>query len=195
MSSNPPQMPRSTTTEGLNVFVSILRNFGSLFFWAVSLPVAVSMSDFFFQFGPPIPGMPIITSIAQFVTLIYVFHFWFNLSETSLNRLMKLSLLLLIVGFILYWIWQGTYIDFYNSNPPGTRTRYIRYGGYIKDPSSGPAELPMIDSYLSWIFGTSPNALVTYAGAKLMFAWLLSFTGLASFIAIFIMIRHKHSSV
>jgi hypothetical protein len=65
--------------------------------------------------------VPVITSIAQLLTLIFIFHFWFRKTNKQLNRRMVIALLVLCITFFSY-LYLST---FYIVDDPDTKQRFV----------------------------------------------------------------------
>jgi hypothetical protein len=178
---------------GLEEFREVLADFKSLTSWAVKVAVGAPLADIALQVGAPWPqGIPVITSVVELLTLICVFHFWFDKSHKQLTKRMKVFLVILCVSFFghLYLLDAYTFVN------PATSNRYAK-GFVVRSDVQRliPSEFKTPEEVLSsseykeeevWTAGS-----ITAARLTLLAVWLTVFASLSGLIGTFIMAQRR----
>jgi hypothetical protein len=179
--------------SGLEEFREVLADFKSLTALGAKAAVAAPLADFVLQVGAPWPtGVPLITSIVELITLIYVFHFWFGKSHKQLTMKLRIFLVILCVSFFghLYLLDTYTFVN------PASSKRYAK--GFVVLPSVQqliPGEFKSPEEVLSkseykeedvWTAGS-----ITAARLTLLAVWLMMFASLSGLIGTFIMAQRR----
>src|ERR1044072_3263683 len=115
---------------GLEEFREVIADFKSLTSWSVKGAVVAPLADLVLHVGAPWPpGVPVITSVLELLTLICVFHFWFGKSYKQLTKKIKVFLIVICVTFFGYLYLFDTY-TFVN---PASSKRYVK--GFVVLPN------------------------------------------------------------
>src|SRR5579871_1875644 len=94
-------MPEART--GLDEFKDVLKDFRGLSLWAIGAGVSAPFITAFLDVIPPWPkGIAPITALVELLTLICAFQFLGSAGRRRLNRLMIISLLVVIMTGIAY---------------------------------------------------------------------------------------------
>lgn len=88
-------------TTGLSEFKEILLDFRRLGSLALKGGVAVPLADMLLKLGPP-PSKTVsgLTSLVEFVSVVWIFQFWFAADERKLRVRMRIALALFLVGLV-----------------------------------------------------------------------------------------------
>jgi len=192
MTSSPSEKP----VTGLDEFRAALLDYKNISSWAMGGTVAVPLLDYVVRLGPPWPwagGVPIITAVAELLTLICVFHFWSRSSRKSVSRRIVILIVLLVICFGSYLYLNGTFTF---STPLGEK--FVK--GFTLTPDAALLITPeyTTDAMLEEM-GYRPDAVwtsssITVMQLVLLFLWLLSFISLSATIASFVL-YHRRTSV
>jgi len=178
---------------GLEEFREVLADFKSLSTLAVKGAVVAPLADLVLHVGAPWPpGVPLITSTVELITLICVFHFWFSKSYKQLTQRMKIFLVVLCVSFFghLYLLDAYTFVS------PATSKRYAK--GFVVRPDvqqlipvafKTPEEVLSNYEYKEEAVWTAGS--ITAARLSLLAVWLIVFASLSGFIGTFIMAQRR----
>jgi hypothetical protein len=177
-------------STSLDEFRAALLDYRSISSWATGGSVAVPMVDYVLGLGPPWPwaaGVPVITSVAELLVLILVFHLWLRSGREKVSRrLIRLLVLLVIVfGFYLFLNSSFTF------SSPVDGQKYIK--GFQVRPDVAPvltADYTAADAlkeaeYRPEEVWTSLSISTMRLG--LLFLWLLSFASLSATISSFVL--------
>jgi hypothetical protein len=179
--------------SGLNEFREVITDVRSLTSWAVNAAVAAPLVDFVLHIGAPWPpGVPIITSLIELISLICVFHFWFRKSQRKLTRRMVIALAVFLLSLFSYLY----LFDSYSFVNPATSKRYAKgfivrteiqalIPNQIKDPEEALGGLEYKEEEV-WTHGS-----ITAVRLTLLASWLLMFSGLSVFIGTFVMAQRR----
>lgn len=109
--------------SGLEEFREVLTDFKSLTSWSISGAVIAPLADLVLKLGPPWPpGVSIITSFAEILVLIYIFHFWFRTNQKRLGQRMRAAIIVLGISFLAYLV----LFDLFTFPSPSTNKRYTK---------------------------------------------------------------------
>jgi hypothetical protein len=186
-----------TGLEEFNQVIADFRNISSLAVkGAVAAPFAdVVLRQFNLGLAPPWPtGVLIISSVAELLALIYIFHYWRSKTQKSFNKRMLGALLIMIVGFSVYIYLFATFTR------PQPKTREMLVLGF--EPANAPLEAAFKEGYtadqaldeneynpaLIWT-PRSINAM----RFGLLAVWLLTFIALSIFIGAFVIAQRRRS--
>ena len=199
MNGNSDQTDKSKT--GLDEFKVVLGDFRSVAALVAKGALAIPFADLLLRLfdtgiSPPWPpGILIITSIAELITLIFIFNFFFDAREKTSRSLMVGLLAILLISFTAYLILFSTY----TVNHPKTHQPIIL--GYT--PVNNDIEQAVIDGYTAEQLLSenefSPSKIwtkgsITVVRVGILFGWMVVFISLSSFIAFFVMLQRKRTS-
>lgn len=187
-----------TGLEEFNQVIADFRNISSLAVkGAVAAPFAdVVMRQFNLGLAPPWPtGVLIITSVAELVALIYIFHYWRSKTKKSFNRRMLAALLIMLVGFSAYIYLFATFTR------PHPKTKQSLVLGF--EPANASLKGSFDEGFtvdqaldeneynpaLIWT-ARSINAI----RVSLLAAWLMTFIALSIFIGAFVIAQRRRSA-
>jgi len=192
--SRPPTKPeanRLAGSGGLKAFRALMtdvKNFGGL---ATKGAVAAPLVDNFVKIGPP-PSLFVSfgASLTQLITLIFIFHFWYETRREVLDRRMRISL----VAFVSLLVVSLFLINFFTVPVPNKERVVIGY-----------SMLPTVASVVSST--DTPDKLLEGAGwdAKQVYTktsvvlmetllpmlWFATFSALSLFLGIFAMVQRS----
>lgn len=179
---------------GLDEFRAALLDYKSISSWAMAGSVAVPLVDYVMRLGPPWPwagGVPIITSVAELLTLICAFHFWSRSSRKGSSRQMVLLIVLLVICFGAYLYCNSTY----TFASPVDNEKHAK--GFTLRPDVAPLIAPdytpddALESaeYRPEEVWTASS--ITIMRLTLLFLWLLSFISLSAAIASFVLYHRR----
>ena len=181
--------------SGLDEFRAVIADYKSIGPWVLGGTVLVPLVDYVLRIGPPWPnGIAILTSIAELLVLICVFHFWSTSGYRRVSRRMVISIVLLVVfgGVYLYLSSSYTFTAGASSD------RFVK--GIVPRPEVEPLLTPKFtadDALRS--SGYNPQAVWTTASITamrliLLSLWLVSFVFLSTTIASFVIYyRRRHA--
>ena len=88
-------------TTGLSEFKEVLSDFSQLHSYALKAAIAVPLADIWLRLGPP-PAKTVgaLTSLIEFIAVIWVFQFWSKAKDRALRTKMKIALGLFLVGIV-----------------------------------------------------------------------------------------------
>ena len=88
-------------TTGLSEFKEVLSDFSQLHSYALKAAIAVPLADIWLKLGPP-PAKTVgaLTSLIEFIAVIWVFQFWSKAKDRALRTKMKIALGLFLVGIV-----------------------------------------------------------------------------------------------
>jgi hypothetical protein len=88
-------------STGLAEFKEVLADFRQLGSLALKCTVAVPFADLWLKLGPPpARSIAVLTSLLEFLAVVWVFHFWYHVTDNKLNSRMKIALVLFCVGIV-----------------------------------------------------------------------------------------------
>jgi hypothetical protein len=88
-------------SAGLNEFKQIMADFRRITPLTVKGVIAAPLIDLWTKAGPPPTNiLPVVTFLVELLALIWVCHFWYNLSAKRLKRRMGMALLVFVVCMI-----------------------------------------------------------------------------------------------
>lgn len=183
---------------GLEEFNQVISDFRSISSLAVKGAVAAPFADvvlrqFNIGLAPPWPtGVLVITSVAELLALICIFHYWRTKSKKSFNRRMLAALIIMIIGFSGYCYLLGTFTRTHPKTkqsivlgfePVNDSLRTAFREGYTADEALEENEYnPATIWSARSINGTR---------ASLLLAWLLTFIALSTFIGAFVIAQRR----
>jgi hypothetical protein len=192
-------MANNPAPTGLDEFRSVIADYRGVSSWMIGGTVAVPLVDFVLRLGPPWPaGVAVITSVAELLTLIFAFHFWYRQAFKQVTRRMRISLAILLICFGVYLYLNSAY----------TFTSPVDGEKFVKGLSIRPDVKPLIRNGYTpddALKGAEYQAREVWTSSSidgmriaLLILWLGSFVSLAVFIASFVMYQRRrrgHSSV
>lgn len=178
-----------------------MADFKSLAALATKGAVAVHFADLVLRqfdtgISPPWPpGVLAITSIAELLTLIFIFNFFFKSTRKALNRLMLALLMILCVSFVGYLYLFSTYTqnirnkpvsDLLGYEPLNTDIKQVLAEGYTKEQILEENEF-------------SPEKIwtqisITLIRIGILLVWLLLFVSFSSFVGFFVVSQRRIAS-
>jgi hypothetical protein len=184
-----------TGLEEFNQVIADFRNISSLAVkGAVAAPFAdVILRRFNLGLAPPWPtGVLVITSVAELLALMYIFHYWRSKNKKSFNRRMLAALLIMIVGFSAYIYLFATFTYPHPKTrqslvlgfePANTSLKSAFDEGYTVDQALEENE------YSPGLIWTARS--INVMRGSLLAAWLLTFIALSIFIGAFVIAQRR----
>jgi hypothetical protein len=180
-------------SSSLDEFRAALLDYKGISSWAMGGSAAVPLVDYAVRLGPPWPlatGVPIITFIAELLTLICTFHFWYHSSRRQVSSRIIASLILLSLFFGAY-----LYVDSsFTYSSPVNGEKYVK--GFRLRPDVASlisTDFTPDDALKSAEYNPAEvwtSSTITAMSLILLCLWLLSFISLAATIASFV-IYHR----
>ena len=186
-------MTRSSRTNGLKEFRAALLDYRSVSSWAMGGSVAAPLVDYLLRLGPPWPpGVSLITSVAELLTLICAFHFWARLGRGRVSRRMVAAAALLLALFGGYLYLNSSY----TFTTPADEQKHVK--GFELRPDVAPLVRPDFTAddalkgaeYRPEEVWTSSS--ISVMRLALLGLWLFSFVALAACIASFVLYHRRH---
>lgn len=183
-------------STGLEEFKQVLTDFHELGSLAVKGTVAAPLLDVLLKFGPPpTAAIAVLTSVMQFLAVMWTFHFWHGTARTKLNRRMKLCAALFVVGLLL----SGVLIKQFTASPGLGRDSVVLGYALRSDvqPLIGPNHTP-VDALREAQYDASQvwtNPSITAIQVLLVIAWTGTFVAVAMFISTFLMLQRAGRDV
>ena len=183
-------------TTGLSEFKEVLADFQQLGSLALKGVVAAPLADLWLKLGPP-PVRPIavLTSLMEFVTVVWVFQFWYSLKERGLNIRMKLALGFFVLGLVSSLVLLGRF-----TVSPGEGREKVVEGWSIRPDvrplldSSYTAEQALRDSeYDPDRVWTKESVVVVRTSITIV--WVATFDCLAVYLTLFLILQRRRSSL
>jgi hypothetical protein len=179
-------------TNGLTEFRETLADFRQLGSIALKLAIAAPLADIGLKLGPPPKNaVAILTSLMEFVAIVWVFYFWHDVQARKLSVRMKVALAVFCFGMV------GSLVlfDRFTVLPGQGRERVIEGITLRSDvrPILGPSYTPedaLRDSEYD------PDKVWTKWSVSMLRAivtvgWLLTFVGLAVYLTTFILLQRR----
>ena len=184
-------MPRT----GLSEFAAVLKDFRKLHSIALKGAVAAPIADIWLKLGPP-PSKTVsaLTSLLEFLALVWVFHFWSNLPKEKLGLRMKIALGLFLLGMM------GSFfmLERFSISPGSGQEKVIE--GFTLRPDITPVvnasytpEQTLRDSEYDAEKVWTRESIATMRSA-IVFLWIGSFSCVAIFLASFIIAQRRQDS-
>jgi len=178
----------------MSEFKAVISDFGQLSTLALKGVVAAPWLDVWLKIGPPpAKSIAVLTSLAEFVTVVWGFHFWSNLNQRRVNIRIQFALGMFCVGLVSSLF----LITMFTESPAEGRDRVIKGWNVRADvqPIIGPSYSPeqaLRDSEYD------PTAVWTPASVALMrivltVVWLGTFASLAAYLTGFILLQRRRS--
>jgi hypothetical protein len=184
--------PSQTFSTGLDEFRAALSDYRSVSSWALGGSVAVPLVDYVMRLGPPWPwaaGVPIITSVAELLTLILVFHFWSRSRRKEVSRRLIGLLGLLVIAFGAY-LYLNSSLTFSHPVDGEKCIKGFKVRSDVRITSDYSADDALKETaYLPEEVWTSSS--ITMTRLSLLFLWLLSFVSLSAAISSFVMYHRR----
>lgn len=183
-------------TTALSEFTEVLGDFRQLGSLALKGAVAAPLADLWLKLGPPpTNAIAVLTSLAEFVTVIWVFHFWHDTDERQIKSGMKVSLICFVASLVACLV----LLEQFTVTPGPGRDRII-IGFHIR-PDVQPILTPMYkaedamrdneyDADKVWT-----RESISIARIAVTLTWLLSFSCLAVYLTAFIMSQRRRSAL
>jgi len=179
-------MARSTLHE----FTEVLADFRQLGSLALKGAVAVPLADTWLKLGPPpTSAIAVLTSLMEFISVIWVFHFWQASKERQLGKRMKVALGGFAVGLVcsLALMWQFTVL-------PGHGRERVIVGFQLRQdvkpvlsPQYAPYDALRDNEYDPDKVWTRES--ITILRTLITVIWIFTFTSLAVYLTAFIMLQ------
>jgi hypothetical protein len=183
-------------TTGLGEFTEVLGDFRQLGSLALKGAVAAPLANLWLKLGPPpTNAIAVLTSLAEFVTVVWVFHFWHDANEGQIKTRMKVSLVCFVAGLVACLV----LLEQLTVTPGPGRDRIII--GFRIRPDVQPilttkykAEDAMRDNeYDADKVWTRES--ISIARISVTLTWLFSFSCLAIYLTAFIMSQRRRSAL
>ena len=185
----------SIGSSGLTEFRETLADFRQLGSLAIKLAIAAPLADIALNLGPaPKNSVAILTSLMEFVAIVWVFHFWHDAEAGKLNVRMKAALAFFCFGLLgsLILVQRFTVL-------PGQGRERVIEGITLRPDvrllvgASYTPEDALRDSEYDpdkvWTSGS-----VGVLRAIVTVVWLLTFVSLAVYLTTFILLQRRRSS-
>ena len=193
MSNEPGALSKPKT--GLDEFREVITDYKSLTSWTVSGAIVTPLTDFILKLGPPWPtGVPAITSVAEFLSLTFIFHSWFTLSQAKLSRRLIIALIVLCLSFIVYLVLFSSYTFRH------TKTRDLDVKGFeltegVKKVMKEFPDYTEDDALKGNQYdpeGVWTNRSITAMRIAILVTWLILFVSLSIFLGTFVMVQRRY---
>jgi hypothetical protein len=180
---------------GLSEFKDVLTDFRQLGSLALKGVVAAPWVDLWLKIGPPpATSIAVLTSLSEFVVVVWVFHFWSDLEVRKLNARMKVAFVVFCIGLVASLM----LISRFTVSPGEGRERVIE--GWtlrpdlqpLMNPSYSPEQALRDSEYDPDKVWTSTS--VTLVRALITTVWFGTFASLACYLTAFIMLQRRRSS-
>lgn len=184
----------STPNQKPQGFLAYVKDFKSISGLIGKGALAAPILSLIFNVGPPWPSRiatPILTSLMQILVLVYVFQFWTPLAKKRKERRMKISIIAVVIGFLLYfWLFSSYVFD-----APDTSHRDIK--GLFYSPAAG---LVINDSYPEGeaLKGAAydPTRIwepwtVYLMRVLVLVSWLVFFVSVSIYLATFVLMKRN----
>lgn len=182
------------TPTGMSEFKDVIADFGQLSSLALKGVVAAPWIDLWLRLGPPpAKSMALLTSLFQFVVVIWGFHFWSTIDVQKLNGRMKIALCMFCVGLVSSLF----LMSMYTVSPGAGRERVIEGWAVRSDvgpvlSSSYTAEQALRDSEYDPASVWTAESVATMR-MLITALWLVTFASLAGYLTAFIMLQRRHT--
>jgi hypothetical protein len=183
---------RPVSDTGLDQFREVLKDFRRLGPLALKAAVAIPFLDAWTRLGPPpATSLSIATPMAEFLALIWVFHFCYQLKRNQLDRRMKRAL----VGFCVGAILSFALIEQFTVIPGDGRERVVQ--GFMLQPEIKPLIADTYtprDALRDSAYDTSrvwTQTSVTITHVTLIAAWLFTFVSLVIYLGTFVIAQQR----
>lgn len=182
-------------SDGLSEFKEVLADFRDLHSIALKAAIAVPLADAWLKLGPP-PSKLVgaLTSLMEFIVVVWVFQFWSDVQDRGLRIRMKIALALFLISIVSALL----LLQRFTVSPGQGRERVIE-GLYLRpdvkslvDTSYTPEEALRDSEY-------DPDQVWTRESIVLLrtlitVTWIASFVFLAIYLNVFIILqRRRHS--
>lgn len=182
------------TDSGLANFKNVLVDFSDLGALALKFVVAAPFVGAIVKFGPPpAQTVSVFTCVAEFLTVMWCFHFWSGIGRSEQDRRMKIAVVSFCTGLALCL--AG--IEMFTVSPGPGRDRVVE-GFWLQNsikPLIGPA-FSTRDALAGARYDASEvwnqSSIVT-VHVTLIVLWLVSFVSLAVFVSMFVIARRERS--
>ena len=180
--------------SGLSEFKHVLTDFRQLGSLALKGVVAAPWADFWLKLGPPpVKTVAVLTSLLEFITVIWVFQYWYSLGERQLKIRMKVAAGLFCAGIISSLTLMGLFTVY----PGGGRERVVE-GWIIREDvkpllnsSRTPEQVLMESEYDPDRVWTKESVVVVRMLITTL--WLATFACLAIYLTVFITLQRRRS--
>jgi hypothetical protein len=178
--------------EGLSEFKDVMADFRQLGSLALKGVVTAPWIDLWLKIGPPpARSVAILTSLSEFVVVVYVFHFWSDMEMRKLNIRMKAAFGVFCIGLVASLM----LISRFTVSPGEGRERVIEGWTLRSDiqplvnSSYSPEQALRESEY-------DPDKVWTSASVALLRTmittiWFGTFASLACYLTVFIMLQRR----
>lgn len=181
---------------GLSEFKEVLSDFRQLHSFALKAAVTVPLADIWLKLGPP-PSKAVgaLTSLMEFMTVVWVFQFWSNSSEGKLRVRMKIALGLFLVGIASSLV----LLERFSISPGQGRERVVEGLSLrpdvkpIVDASYTPEQALRDSEYDPDKVWTKESIAVLRTLITL--TWVATFVFLAAYLTVFIILQRRRRSL
>lgn len=184
--------------NGIEEFKEVMADFRSLTSLAVKGAIAVPFADLFLRqfdsgISPPWPsGILIITSLAELLSLVFAFNFFFQATKRKLNHLMIASLVVLCLSFVGYLYLHSS---FTHQHPKTKQSMVLGYQPLNEDIRQAlrsdytTAQILEENEYSPTKIWTEES--ITQIRIGIFLIWLISFASFSFFIALFVISQRR----
>ncbi len=116
-------------STGLQEFREVLKSFKELGSLAIQGTVAIPLLNMWARVGPPPSGtISVLTSIVEFLAVMWTYHYWRRASARTLNLLMRVFAAIFCAALLLF----GILVQLFTTRPAVDRDRIVH--GYRLQP-------------------------------------------------------------
>lgn len=188
----------SMPQNGIDEFKEVVGDFRSVTSLVAKGAVVAPFADILLRqfdsgIAPAWPsGILIITSVAELVSLIFIFHFFFRTSRKKLNKIMLVAIVVLSITFVSYLF---TFSRYTRTHPKTNKQIVLGYEpvtediGHLLAEGYTPDEALAGSEYAPEKIWTERS--ITYVRLIIVLLWLAAFISLAVFIGLFVMSQRR----
>ncbi len=182
-------------STGLEEFKDVLGSFQDLSSLAIKGTVALPLLNLWARLGPP-PSVAVstLTSAAEFVAVIWAFHFWHDYVQSSLERRMRAS----IAIFCFTLLAAGVLLEEFTIRPTADGERIVF--GYVLRPDVKPLlSASYTESEALRDAQFDPQRVwqpwsITVVHLGLIICWIAAFVALGMFVSSFIILQRRRQT-
>jgi hypothetical protein len=185
----------TSETPRMSEFKAVVSDFGQLSSLALKGVFAAPCLDLWLKIGPPpARAIAVLASLAEFLTVVWGFHFWSNLSRRRLNTRIRFALGLFCVGLASTLF----LVTMFTESPGEGRDRVVKGLAVREDvqhiigPTYSPEQALKDSEYDPTAVWTQSS--IAFMRVILTIAWLVTFASLAGYLTGFILQQRRRYS-
>jgi hypothetical protein len=174
-------------------FKHMIADFSDVGALAAKVAVVLPLAGLAVKLGPPpVTSVSVLSSLAEFLVLVWAFHFWFELPPIARSRRMKIA----VVCFSIALMLSLALMDMYTLSSGVGGERVVKgfdLQDYVK-PHLGVEFADADDALRAARFDAAAvwqQWSVTTVHVILIALWLLMFCSLTAFLALFVIARRR----